>query len=407
MVGAGPAGSTAAYILAKSGCHVLLLDKRNFPRDKLCGGLITRKTVLLLEGLFQTSIEHLTTHRVILNRSTRYGVNLRARPCFRGKLEYPFHFIDRNIYDAFWLDRACKAGAEFRSGDKVISLDPSSSQVTTVGGHQYSGKYIIGADGALSRIRRLLVAGGHLKCQHNSGLATALETVVSANQAPALPDYPLIDLSAIRWGYAWCFPRQDLRVLGICGLNQKSGKYLKAAMARFLRSVNMPAGNVGAVKSHALPYGNFLIQPGSRNILLVGDAGGLADPLLGEGIYYAHKSGQLAASAAIRARRSSHKAVKLYGHYLSETIIPELKFVRIVRGLIFSLPGFWPGRILSFILKINSRKCEETIQGQRSFRWLRPLSPPAAPNPSKPKNLDSMGPGLLQTGDQNSELNQK
>ena len=385
VIGAGPAGATAAYILAKSGYHVLLLDKQEFPRDKLCGGLLTRKTVLLLEDLFQASIEHLTTNRVILHQSRRYGVNLRARPCFRGKLEYPFHFIDRNIYDAFWLNLACKAGAEFRSEEKVISLDPSSSQVTTAGGHQYSGRYIIGADGALSRMRRLLVAGGYLNCKHNPGLATALEAVVSANRAPALPDYPLIDLGAIRWGYAWCFPRQDLRVLGICGLNQKSGKQLKAAMTRFLRSVNMPAGNVGVIKSHALPYGNFLIHPGCENILMVGDACGLADPLLGEGIYYAHKSGQLAASATIQALRASHNAVKLYGHYLSETIIPELKFVRIVRGLIFSLPGFWPGRILSFILKINPRKCEETIQGQRSYRWLRLLSPSAANNPSTPK----------------------
>ena len=384
VIGAGPAGSTAAYLLAKSGYHVLVLDKQDFPRDKLCGGLLTRKTVLLLKNLFQTSIDDLTANRVILHQSTRYGVNLRDRPCFRGKLEYPFYFVDRHTYDAFWLNRACMAGAEFRSGEKVISLVPSRRQVATFGGHQYSGRYILGADGALSRMRRLLVAGGYLKYRHKPGLATTLEAVVSAGQAPVLPDYPLIDLNAIRWGYAWCFPRQDLRVLGICGLNQKSGKHLKAGMARFLRSVNLPAGIVGGVKSHALPYGNFLIQPGCENILLLGDACGLADPLLGEGIYYAHKSGQLAASATIQALRSSYNAVKLYDHYLSETIIPELKFVRVVRGLIFSLPGSWPGRILSIMLKINPRKCEETIQGQRSYRWLRPLPPTAAKNPSAP-----------------------
>ena len=59
------------------------------------------------------------------------------------------------------------------------------------------------------------------------GLATALEVVVSRGLAPALPDYPVIYFGHIRWGYAWCFPGKDLRILGICGLNEKSGKFLK------------------------------------------------------------------------------------------------------------------------------------------------------------------------------------
>ena len=373
VIGAGPAGSTAAYLLAKSGFKVLLLDKQAFPREKLCGGLLTRKTVCLLEDLFQTSLDYLTSHQIISHQSARYGVNLRDQPRFRGELEYPFHFVDRKIYDSFWLNMACKNGAEFRSGEKVICVDPPNSQVVTGAGHKYSGRYIIGADGAPSRLQRLLAAGGYIKTKNNPGLATTLETVVSSNQAPTLPDYPLIYFGNIRWGYAWCFPRKDLRVLGICGLNQKSGKLLKGAMARFLQTVKISPDSIGGVKSHALPYGNFLNQPGHGNVLLIGDACGLADPLLGEGVYYAHKSGQLAASAVIQSYRSSKNAFTLYRHYLSESIIPELKFVRIARWMIFSLPGSLPGRLLSFLLKITPRKCEETIQGQRSYRWLRPI----------------------------------
>ncbi len=374
VVGAGPAGSTAAYLLAKSGLDVLVLDKQDFPRDKLCGGLLTRKTVLLLNDLFQTPLDHLISHQVIVHQSTRYGINLRDKVRFRGKLEHPFHFVDRNVYDAFWLNMACKAGAEFRSGEKVISVDPSSAQVITASGLKYFGSYIIGADGAPSRLRRLLVARGYIKCNNNPGMATTLEAIVSTNQAPALPDYPLISFGNIRWGYAWCFPRRNLRIVGICGLNQKSGKFLKPALARFLQSVDLSSDRIGVVKSHALPYGNFLNLPGGGNVLLVGDACGLADPLLGEGIYYAHKSGQLAASAVVESYRSSQNAFKLYRRCLSETIIPELKFVRIVRWMIFSLPGSWPGRVLSFLLQFNPRKCEEAVQGQRSYRWFRPVT---------------------------------
>lgn len=377
MIGAGPAGSTAAYLLAKSGRSVLVLDKQDFPRDKLCGGLLTRKTVLLLDNLFQTSLHQLTSNHVIAHQSTRYGINLRDKTRFRGKLEYPFSFVDRKVYDAFWLNKACRAGAIFRPGGKVISLNPSSGQVVTATGLNFSGRYIIGADGAPSRLRRLMVARGYIKRNNNPGMATALEAVVSTRHAPALPDYPLISFGDIRWGYAWCFPRQNLRILGICGLNQKSGKFLKPALTRFCQSVNISPERIGAVKSHALPYGNFLIQPGGGNVLLVGDACGLADPLLGEGIYYAHRSGQLAALALIQSHRSSQNAFALYRQYLSEEITPELKFVKIIRRLIFSLPGSWPGRILTSLLQFNPRKCEEAVQGQRSYRWLRPVTTPA------------------------------
>jgi len=372
VIGAGPAGTTAAYLLAKRGFHVLVLDKKEFPRGKLCGGLLTRKTVRLLEEIFQTAPDYLTSNQIISHQSSRYGVNFRDKACIRGKLEYPFHFVDRPLYDSFWLNTARKAGAEFRSGDKVISLDLSKNQVITASGQRYSGTYILGADGVPSRLLRLLTAGGFIKNEKKSELATALEVFVSRGLAPELPDYPVIYFGHIRWGYAWCFPRKNLRILGICGLNEKSGKFLKRAMLQFLKTIKIPADNIGAIKSHALPFGNYLTQPGSGNILLLGDACGLADPLLGEGIYYAHKSGQLAALAAIQSYRCSQSAVRIYRRHLYEHIIPELKFARIGRQIIFSFPGSWPGLILSSLLKINPRKCEETIQGQRSFKWFRP-----------------------------------
>jgi flavin-dependent dehydrogenase len=145
-------------------------------------------------------------------------------------------------------------------------------------------------------------------------------------------------------------------------------------MTQFLKTIKVSTDHISGVRSHALPYGNYLTQPGCSNILLIGDACGLADPLLGEGIYYAHKSAQLAALATIQSYRHSQDAFRIYRQQLYETIIPELKFIWMVRQIIFSLPGSWPGLILSFLLKINPRKCEETIQGQRSYRWFRRVS---------------------------------
>ena len=110
-----------------------------------------------------------------------------------------------------------------------------------------------------------------------------------------------------------------------------------------------------------------------RKCLLLGDACGLADPLLGEGIYYAHKSAQLAAEAVIQSYHEPPEALKGYARHLNRVIISELRYARIGRQIIFSLPGAWPYRILTSLLKIMPKKCEETIQGQRSFKWFRPV----------------------------------
>ncbi|MBW2583352.1 MAG: hypothetical protein JRE36_07190 [Deltaproteobacteria bacterium] len=107
--------------------------------------------------------------------------------------------------------------------------------------------------------------------------------------------------------------------------------------------------------------------------MLLGDACGLADPLLGEGIYYAHKSAQLAAMAAVQSFSNPNKALNLYKQYIDDNILTELRYIRAGRQIIFSLPGAWPFRAVSSLLRTIPQICEETIQGQRSFRWFRPV----------------------------------
>jgi geranylgeranyl reductase family protein len=373
VIGAGPAGSTAAYLLAKKGFKVLILDKKAFPRDKVCGGLLTWKTVKVLESIFQTSTDFLKSNQIILNQSLNYEVSHANGASIRGRLEHPFYFVERSAYDFFWLKMARQAGAVFRSGEKVASLDPGNNQIVTSKGNQFSGSLVLVADGALSRIRRWLSAKGFINPKIHSGLATALEVFVTHQQAPSLPDYPTIHFGHIPWGYAWCFPRENLWVLGICGLNIKAGQLLKKGFKQFLKKISVPIEHLSTAKSCALPYGNFLNQPGYKNILLLGDACGLADPLLGEGIYYAHKSAQLAAMAAVQSFSNPNKALNLYKQYIDDNILRELRYIRAGRQIIFSLPGAWPFRAVSSLLRTIPQICEETIQGQRSFRWFRPV----------------------------------
>ncbi len=292
VVGAGPAGSTAAYLLASNGLSVLILDKNSFPRDKLCGGLLTYKTVSLIESIFQTPIDFLKSKQVISFSSNKYKVISSTGMSFKGQLDYPFHFVRRNVYDSFWLNLACQAGAEFRPGEKVTSLDCSCSKISTNSGNEFYGKFIFGADGALSKVRRSLAAKNFIKTEWKANMATAIEVLIPSRQMPDLPDYPHIYFGHIPWGYAWCFPGDHLRIIGICGLNSKAGKLLRNSYETFLDSLHISMEQIPFPASHPLPYGNYLTNPGAGNVLLLGDACGLADPFLGEGIYYAHKSAQ-------------------------------------------------------------------------------------------------------------------
>ena len=373
MIGAGPAGSTAAYLLASKGFRVLILDKNSFPRPKLCGGLLTWKTVNLLESIFQTTIESLKSNRIITYSSITYQVVSSAGTSFKSQLDYPFHFVQRIVYDSFWLNLACQAGAVFRSGEKAISLDylNGGGKISTDRGSEFFGRFIFGADGAVSKVRGLLASKKFIDPERKSNLATALEIFVPNRHSTELPNYPHLYFGHIPWGYGWSFPGEQCRAIGICGLNAKAGKLLRSGYDALLDSVRINREHIPLPMSHALPYGNYLTTPGYGNVLLLGDACGLADPLLGEGIYYAHKSAQLAAEAVIRSYHEPSSALTEYARLLNRVIISELKYALIGRQIIFSLPGVWPYRMLTSLLKSMPKKCEETIQGQRSFRWFR------------------------------------
>ena len=373
VVGAGPSGSTAAYLLASKGLRVLILDKSTFPREKLCGGLLTWKTVNLLKSIFQSNLDYLKSSRIITSSSVKYRVVSSTGTSFKNQLDYPFHFVQRTAYDSFWLKMACQAGAEFRPGEKVISLDYLNAEgiISTDRGSKYFGRFIFGADGAVSKVRGLLTTKKFIDAKRKSNLATALEVFVPTRQISELPDYPHLYFGHIPWGYGWCFPADHGRVIGICGLNAKAGKLLRSGYEELLESIRVSGESIPSPKSRALPYGNFLTTPGHGNIMLLGDACGLADPLLGEGIYYAHKSAQLAAGAVIRFYHEPLSALARYTRVLNRDIISDLKYAYIGRQIIFSLPGAWPYRMLTSLLKTMPKKCEETIQGQRSFRWFR------------------------------------
>ncbi len=371
VAGAGPAGSTAAGLLAAAGLAVVLLDAERFPRPKLCGGLITAKTIRLLEALFGVGARALGAAGVIHTASRRYRVSGRRGQSIDGVLEHPFHLVDRLAYDDFWLRRATAAGADFRPGTAVAAVDPDLRVVTAKNGESFRAEIIIGADGVASRVRRALERAARIPASKRHETAVALEAAAPRGPRTAYADQPVIAYGHLPWGYAWSFPGPAAQLIGMAGLKKKAGRRLRSSFQAFLAAQPLPPGAVPRAASREIPYGNYLRRPGWDRVLLVGDAGGMADPFLGEGIYYAHRSAALAARAVIDWRARPERAIAAYTAAYRATIYPELHYARAGRQVIFALPPAFYFPLLAAFLRGAPRVCEETIQGERSFRWFR------------------------------------
>ena len=370
IIGAGPAGSTAAYLLAKKNFKVLMLDKKTFPRPKLCAGLITKKTVHLIHQIFETDIESLISDNIVRSRSRDYSICFRDKKLVHGRLDDPFHIVERSTYDHLWLMKAAESGVIVKTPCFVESMDFETGTIQTGTKTRYRAKYIIGADGAFSCIRSALQSQGMIS-NPIPDAAMALETVIVSNSASRLPPHPSIFFGFIHRGYAWCFPKGDRHILGICGPKKTSPPGLKRRLEQFLDTLQIESTDCKRILGHPLPYGNYMQTPGAGNVLLIGDAAGFADPILGEGIFYAHSSAVLAAQAIVTAEKKGMPADRLYFEALRPSILKEMKYAHIYqKGLhsFLSVKGFRP---FELGMKLFRKIIEETIQGDRSFAWFR------------------------------------
>jgi flavin-dependent dehydrogenase len=353
--------------------RVALLDKADFPRPKLCGGLLTAKTVRILERMFPLPADAFRRGRILYHSSRRYAVFARRHPLYCGCLEQPFWFADRYRYDRFLVACAAEAGADVLLKTRVAGFrrlsNPASVEV--FGERRLRGRFLIGADGVFSRVRRKLHQEGRVGRPLEAAAAAALEVVVPRCHGSGHPDHPQLFFGYTRSGYAWVFPGTEGHLAGMLTMRRPGRERLRRAFSFFLQDVLPGIDPSVKPRGGALPYGGFLERPGAGTVLLAGDAAGFADPLLGEGVFYAHRSGELAAAAVLDSLRQPAVAADRYARMLSETILPELRAALRWRRLLYSAGragGYLP---VAFVLRRFHRPCEAAVQGNRSFSLLR------------------------------------
>ncbi len=326
IVGAGPSGSYSGYLLSKAGVKVLIIDKENFPRDKVCGGGISQKTLDILDfdisPIVQRNIKgaYLTFKNsgiVVKSMEGRNGVS-----------------ILRSDFDNYILQKAIEQGADFlpktsinkflQNPDKII-LNTSEGEIES--------RILIAADGVYSKIRRE-VFGNDLV-----SYAPAIEALIYVDDEVLnkYNDHTLFDFGGMKKGYGWIFPKKDHLNVGVFSIY--GSKNIKSELDFFIK-LYPSLGKYKEIKTigFSIPVKNNKEIYGKENLILIGDAAGFAESFYGEGIYFALKSGKLAAEAIIN--QNSKSLYSTYKKLVSQHLEDDLFYSRLNAQLFFTVQKF-------------------------------------------------------------------
>jgi len=325
IVGAGPAGSHMAFLLASQGCRVAIIDKDRFPRQKVCGGGVSRKALDLLDTDLG-SVVHRRIGGAFLTFANRQTLIKDVSPSVGVT-------VVRSEFDAFLLDRALAAGAILLPQTTFLAATDSAVgiDIDTDAGRHHS-RLLFAADGAASSVRR------HVFGSRIVGCAPALEALVPASpeKIESLADRAVFDFD-VGGGYGWIFPKRDHLNVGVFA--PYSQRPLRAELQRFMaRYACLQTAAAPRRFGFPIPLRNLAGQYQRGRTWLLGDAAGLAESLFGEGIYFALKSATLAAAAIARDGFAADS--RRYTDLLRGELLPELRAAARIARLIYRFPRF-------------------------------------------------------------------
>ncbi len=310
VVGAGPAGSTAAKILSEKGVKVLLVDKNTFPRDKPCGGGLPARVIKRYKYLEENNLIDSYSYEVCMHsNSLKQTIDIRRD-------EPLIAMVRRDRFDEGLVHLATTNGAVFFPGKslKTITLNGERILLTFADGTKIEPQYVIAADGMWSPIGKQL---GIHQSNKNIGMCIVEEFPVNkmtldqhfGEKRCAHLHLNFQDVA----GYGWVFPKAEHVNIGIGEFRQairstKGKKNIKEIYEKYLQILKETNLIPQTLKCKNPQGGVFPTSTSElttfHKILFCGDAAGMVNPLTGEGIYNAMISGEIAAAVIKEALES-------------------------------------------------------------------------------------------------------
>lgn len=292
-VGAGLSGSVCAYLLAKAGVRVGLIEKKLFPRTKICGGGLSEKACEFIGDI--VDLDKIPGRRI----SGSYLCYKDEHLCHIAR-KIRGYSVQRNALDYALLNAARSQLCDVYMPAEVIDVKEKNAKVTIrlKDGEQIESKFLIIAEGATGNLcKQIGYSGSH-------EWTMALEVDVFPKTFPrAFYNNTLFDFGFFKRGYGWIFPKDDRINMGAYFYySPKIHLSQKKALELFVREFQWAQdGKIGKIRGFPLPYRIDYTAFNTNRTLLVGDATGSAENFFGQGLYYAFLTSKLAVEELIKS----------------------------------------------------------------------------------------------------------
>ena len=331
VVGAGPAGSSAALAAVRTGARTLVLDRARFPRYKTCGGGLVGATLSSLPRDVRVPVRQEIMAATFTHGGRRQVTRRSRRPFLT--------MVDRADFDQVLLERAVRAGAVPQLGTTVVSVEDDGDVVRLATREGIvRARFAIGADGSASRVARRI---GVATEQIDLGLELELDAGDLAEQWRGRLH---MDWGEAPGSYGWVFPKGPRLTVGVIAAKGDADDE-RAYLERYVEALGLTGAPVLKDSGHLTRCRTSGSPLGSGRVLVAGDAAGLLDPWTREGISFAVRSGLMAGRLAAAGGRHlpPPRVQDSYRRWVDVALTPEMRASRVFLQAFQSHPGLVHG----------------------------------------------------------------
>lgn len=334
IIGAGPAGVSCAKVLKDNNISFCIIEKNKFPREKLCGGGLTNKSVNILKklGLKIDKIKSLGKRNMkMVYKSISKDFLLDNDIVMIDRIEFDYNNLKQVVYNNYFEE------------EKLINID---NNILFTDKDKYEFKYIVFADGVNGYSRKFIT-------NRKYGFCVEYDAKIDYSEI-------VLDFNIINGGYGWIFPKLNHTVIGLGNFTKKRENY-KELLINFAKKYNIEIDE-SKIRGYHIPVFSKRIYKKSvinDKYILIGDAASLVDSVSGEGIYYALLSGMISAYSIINCLNNNTSLSTEYFKN-SKSLLNSLIKRNIVRKLLYSFIG-------SILVKITLKNKKLTNVIKRVF----------------------------------------